>query len=218
MKEPYYKHVIFDLDGTLTDSQEGILNALVHSLNSLGINPGAKEKLVNYIGIPLQELFRVHFSVSGARLEEAVNHFRAYYREKGVYENKLYDGITDLLDALFSRSLLYVATAKLESNAILILEHFNIKRYFKGVAGADAAGTNAGKTYLVKKLLSTYPIETGNATVMVGDKSMDIRAAHDCQIQSVGAAYGYGSGEEIREAAPSFIANNVKELSEILLR
>ncbi|MFO7655483.1 MAG: HAD hydrolase-like protein [Bacteroidales bacterium] len=218
MKEPFYKHVIFDLDGTLTDSQEGILNALVYSLKSLGIDPGAKEKLVNYIGIPLQELFKDHFSITGDCLDEAVKNFRTYYRQKGVYENKLYDGITSLLDVLYSGSLLYIATAKLESNAILILEHFKIKDYFKGVAGADAAGANAGKTLLVKKLLSTYSIETGNSTVMVGDKSMDIQAARECGIQSVGVVYGYGSEEEILQAAPDFIAGDVNELTDILLR
>ena len=217
MNKPVYKNIIFDLDGTLTDSQEGIVKSIIAALKALGINAGKEENLAKYIGIPLQELFQKHFNIPESKLESAVFHFRDYYMRQGIYENRLYPGIKEMLDSLVVSSKLFIATSKLENNALIVLRNFKIDHYFSGIAGANAAGTHSGKTYLITRLLNEYHLEAKSSIVMVGDTIMDIRAANECNIDSIAVTYGYGSLEEINAYKPTYLAHTVNELKEILL-
>lgn len=217
MNKVKYKNIIFDLDGTLTDSKQGIINSVYAACNKLNVNiPGSGHFHLS-IGIPLQEYFRTTIGISDEKIDEAVQYFREYYAQKGVYENQLYDGIENLLRDLSADAGLFIATSKLEKYALVVLDHFNIRKYFTGIAGADASGIHAGKTELVRKIIRLHSIGNSDATVMVGDKKMDIDAANDCGIESIGITYGYGSKEEIIRACPTFVAASVEELGILLL-
>ncbi len=216
MNKVKYQNIIFDLDGTLTDSKQGIINSVYAACNRLNVNIPASAHFHMNIGIPLQEYFRTTIGIPDEKIDEAVRYFRQYYGQKGVYENRLYAGIEDLLSNLSVISELYIATSKLEKYALVVLDHFNIRKYFNGIAGADASGTHAGKTELVRRIITLHKIDKSGATVMVGDKKMDIDAANDCKIESIGITYGYGSKEEITGACPTFTAASVEELGIML--
>lgn len=217
MQKVRYKNIIFDLDGTLTDSKQGIINSVYAACRKLKVAIPESGSYHLSIGIPLQEYFRKTIGIPEEKIVEAVTYFREYYVKKGVYENRLYPGINRLLEDLSQVAGLFIATSKLEKSALVVLDHFNIGRFFNGMAGADASGTHAGKTELVKRIMTLHHIEKGNATVMIGDKKMDIDAAHDCGIDSIGIIYGYGSTGEIETAGPTHIAGSVEELGKLLL-
>ena len=217
MNKPHYKNIIFDLDGTLTDSQEGIVNSMKAAMNALGRKIPGQNLIRGFIGIPLQELFLNHFRISAGELEKAVFHFRNYYTEKGIFENKLYPGIEELLIQLNQGSTLFVATSKFEKNALRVLRHFNMDGFFTGMAGANSSGTHSGKTELVEKLLNDFHINRDATTVMVGDTTMDLKAAEACNIDSIGVTYGYGLINELAKCNPTYLVNSVEELATILL-
>ncbi|MBN2213872.1 MAG: HAD hydrolase-like protein [Bacteroidales bacterium] len=212
-----YKNIIFDLDGTLTDSKQGIINSVYAACNKLKVNIPGSGNFHLSIGIPLQEYFRKTIGIPDELIDDAVKYFREYYGKKGVYENRLYPGIDSLLCSLSTAARLYIATSKLEKYALVVLDYFNIRKYFRGIAGADASGTHAGKTELVRRIMTRHNLDNGNLTVMIGDKKMDIDAANDCGIESVGITYGYGSVEEIKSSCPTFTASGVEELGCLLL-
>jgi phosphoglycolate phosphatase len=217
MNKVKYKNIIFDLDGTLTDSKQGIINSVYAACSRLNVNIPESGHFHLSIGIPLQEYFRTTIGIPDEKIDDAVHYFREYYGQKGVYENHLYTGIEKLLINLSADTELYIATSKLEKYALVVLDHFNIRKYFTGIAGADASGIHAGKTELVRRIIKLYSIDNPGATVMVGDKKMDIDAANECEIQSIGITYGYGSKEEISRACPTFVASSVEELGTLLL-
>ncbi len=217
MRNIRYSNIIFDLDGTLTDSQQGIINSVHAACRKLRVSIPESGGFHRSIGIPLQEYFRKTIGIPDKNIDEAVKAFRDYYGKKGVYENRLYTGIDDLLKNLSAVAGLFIATSKLEKYALVVLEHFNIKRYFTGIAGADASGSHAGKTELVERIMTVHHLGHENNTVMVGDKKMDIDAAKDCDIASIGILYGYGSAEEIMSAGPTYMAGSVGELGRLLL-
>ena len=217
MQKVRYINIIFDLDGTLTDSKQGIINSVYAACRKLKIGIPESGIYHHSIGIPLQEYFRKTIGIPEEKVDEAVTYFREYYGKKGVYENRLYPGISRLLENLSKVARLFIATSKLEKSALVVLDHFNIGRFFNGMAGADASGARAGKTELVRRIMTLHHIEKGNVTVMIGDKKMDIDAAHNCGIDSIGIIYGYGSTEEIKTAGPTHIAGSVEELGKLLL-
>lgn len=216
MNKTRYKNVIFDLDGTLSDSKEGIINSLKYSSEKMGIKPPSEEKLISFIGIPLQEVFSTFFSFYNADLEQAVKYFREYYKEKGIFENTLFQGADHLIRDLSENSSLFIATSKLEKFAIVVLQHFGLFSYFKGICGADAEGINAEKSILLKKTMNTFHIDKGSSSVMIGDTIMDIDAAKKCGIHSIGVTYGYGNEQKITELKPDFVADSIEKLRGIL--
>ena len=217
MMKATFQHIIFDLDGTLTDSKQGILNSIAYAANKMGLRIPEGNEMISFIGTPLQDLFYGNFGLNPAETNEAVNHFRKYYSETGLYENFIYPGITDLLKNLTKYSDLYIATSKLEKYALAVLKHFDLLKYFKGFAGADAAGLHADKTELVNKVITANKLRNSGLTVMTGDRFVDVEAAANCGIYSIGVTYGYGSLDEIMSAKPDYIASNAEELSRILL-
>ena len=217
MNHAKYKNIIFDLDGTLTDSKQGIINSVYAACKKLEVTIPGSGNFHLSIGIPLQEYFRKIIGIPAERVDEAVIYFREYYGEKGVYENRLYEGIDNLLRNLSTGARLFIATSKLEKYALVVLDYFNIRKYFSGIAGADASGIHAGKTELVRKIITLHHIDDRETAVMIGDKKMDIEAANDCGIDSIGIIYGYGSADEIKTACPTHMAASVEELGKLLL-
>jgi phosphoglycolate phosphatase len=212
-----YKHIIFDLDGTLSDSREGIFKAYYYTAAKLNLSVPADDKLATLIGPTLQKGFSDVFGLSGDKLNEAVQAFREYYGEKGLYENTLYKGIRELLEEIaLTGTPVYVATSKYEVYANRVLEHFNILSFFSDIAGADYNGHYANKTALVSSLLLRNGIHDPGEVVVIGDTRYDIEAASDLELDSVGVSYGFSTFEEIEKLNPDYIARDVDELRELL--
>lgn len=214
----YYKHIIFDLDGTLTNSKQGIVNAAIYAFRKMGIDKPPVDELNRLIGIPLQEYLKIDGVLKDEQINEAVNHFRKYYAEKGAFENKPYLGVLELLKELKDKGVnMYISTAKYEKYAKVVVDHFNISPYIKDLVGADAAGLHATKTELTASIISRNNITDLKHTVMVGDKDIDMQAGKNTNIDTIGVTYGFGSVEEILNEKPTHIINSVNELSVLLI-
>ena len=184
-----YQTILFDLDGTLTDPGIGITNSVMYALEKFGIQVSDRSTLYPFIGPPLQDSFETFYGFSKADAEIAVTYYREYYRDQGIYENKLYDGISELLQMLCDagRKLL-VATSKPEEFAVRILEHFQISGYFTYIAGADMNGPRTQKADVISYALASGRVAERSSAVMVGDRAYDIVGAKQNGIDSIGGA------------------------------
>ena len=194
-----YDFILFDLDGTLTDSAEGIVNSVVYALERKGIPYASKRELRRFVGPPLQASFREYCGFSEEEAKEAVRIFREYFTEKGIYENTVYEGVPEMLQALYEFGFtLAVATSKPEAFAKQILERFDLAKYFTVIAGASMDGTD--KPTVIRQTLSRLHTEPSSRVLMVGDREHDIFGAKEVGVSSLGVLYGYGSEEELKEA------------------
>jgi phosphoglycolate phosphatase len=213
----WYKHIIFDLDGTLSDSREGILNSYRYACEKLGIDVPEKDNLMSLIGPPLQKGFEDRFGLRGEAVGEAVKVFREYYSSKGLYENVLYDGMKELVqDLARAGACLYVATSKYDVFARQVMQYFQIDSCFADIAGADYEG-RVTKIDLISELLRRHGILDPADVVMIGDTKYDVLAAAELEIDSVGVTYGFSTEAQMEELNPDYIARNVSELRRYLL-
>jgi phosphoglycolate phosphatase len=218
MMKALYKHVIFDLDGTLSDSREGILNAYYYTFDKLNIKIPDEELLMTLIGPPLQKGFSDLFALKGAENDNAVKLFREYYASKGLFENKLYEGIEKLIENLnLAGASLYVATFKYSLYANQVINYFGIANYFVEISGADYNRYDAKKVDLIAGLLRRNAILDPSEVVIIGDTHYDIEAAAELSIDSIGVTYGFCTPEEISSFDPDYIAADVNDLHRILL-
>lgn len=212
-----YLHVIFDLDGTITDPGTGITRSIQYALGKYGISEKT-EALYKFIGPPLRESFMKYFGFSREQAEEAVSYYREYFSVTGIFENEVYPGISELLTALSSGgSRIYMATTKPLVYAEKILHHFDLHRYFTSIAGSNLDGTNGAKNELISGLITGYGIADPLTAVMIGDRSYDIEGAKANRISSIGVSWGYGEPGELNDACPDYIVDNIADLAKILL-
>jgi len=212
-----YKNILFDLDGTLTDSCSGIVNALKYSLDKMGIQEDDTEKLKSFIGSPLVKLYPEHYGFSDEDANRAVVYFREYYAEKGIYENTLYEGIDALLKGIKSSGRLCIlATSKLRRVATEVLAYLKIDRYFDEVAGSNPDGTLSEKDELIQHVIERGKYNRAE-TVMIGDRKFDISGARKNGIDSIAVMYGYGTKEELEKAGPTYFSNSVSGIMKIVL-
>lgn len=206
-----YDVILFDLDGTLTDSAEGIVNSVVYALERKGIPYTNKQALRCFVGPPLQDSFRDYCGFSEEQVKEAVRIFREYFTEKGIYENKVYEGVPQMLSALCEAGYtLAVATSKPEAFAEQILVRFDLAKYFKVIAGASMDGTT--KPVVIRQALARLGVEPSARVLMIGDREHDVLGAKEVGIASLGVLYGYGSEEELREAGADYIVQKPAEI------
>ena len=214
-----YKHIIFDLDGTLSDSRRGIFNAYNYTFEKLNLKSPDEAVLMSLIGPPLQKGFADVFGLQGTANETAVKVFREYYASKGLYENTLYEGIKELLQKLNTAgALLYIATSKYNLYAQQVLRYFAIDGFFSDVSGADYGGYHASKVDLVAGILRKNNITDPMNVVIIGDTRYDMDAAAELEIESIGVTYGFSTREEIMSFNPDYVADSVDELEHLLLR
>jgi len=208
--------LIFDLDGTLTDSQAGILGCLETALRAYSIP--WQGSLDWFIGPPAGESFeRLLPDASPAHRNEVLQHYRRCYRERGWKENAVYPGMRELLAALHARGArLYLCTSKREEFMRLILDHFELAPLFSGVIADSGASEHHDKADLLRDLIAAHNIEHAHAA-MIGDRLFDVQAARTTGVASVAVLYGFGSPEELRAAKPDAIVSSVAELAETLL-
>lgn len=218
MTAAVYEHIVFDLDGTLSDSRKGIFNATVYMAEKMGLQKPDAARFTALIGPPLQEGFRTVYGLSEDRINCAVKAFREYYSERGLFENELYPGIPALLNKLVAAGChLYVATSKLETYAREIIRHFKIDKFFTDIAGADYNGLKAGKESLILSLFQRNGIYNPDHVVLIGDSKYDIDAANAIGIDSIGVVYGFNSREDMLDYNPDYIAGDVDDLYGLLL-
>lgn len=211
------KYILFDLDGTLTDSAEGITNSVAYTLNQYGIQVEDKSSLNVFVGPPLVESFMKYYGFDQEKAKKSVWIYREYFEKQGMFENAVYPGIQELLAGLKTDGYkLYVATSKPEIYAKQILEHFGLAEYFEMIGGADMEETRVHKGDVIRYVLESCQLTNPDEIVMVGDRENDMNGAKQNGIESVGVLYGYGSREELESAGACHIAADVKELGEVL--
>jgi phosphoglycolate phosphatase len=210
------KNILFDLDGTLTDSKEGIVNSILYALDELDIQEKLIGELDSFIGPPLRDSLKKRYNLPDELTDKAMIDYREYFSEKGLYENTVYAGIPQLLEFLFSQGYrLFVATSKPTVYADKILRHFKLNKYFTGITGCNLDSTRTDKTEVIAYVVSVYQLDP-DSSIMIGDRKHDIIGARNNLMKSVGVTYGYGSFEEISLQKPDFIVNNCNELKQIL--
>lgn len=208
------KAVLFDLDGTLTDSGEGIINCAIYALERLGLPVPPREEMRVFVGPPLHETFQ-KFGVLESQAEEAVRIYRERYIPIGKFENTPYPGIREVLETLKNKGYqLYVATSKPEKTSVEILEHFDLAKYFDRICGASMDLSRNSKEAVIAYLLE----ENGRADniTMVGDTKFDIIGAKAHGIPAIGVSWGYGEVTDMETAGANAIAHTMDELLELL--
>ena len=213
-----YKNVLFDLDGTLTDPYMGITNSIIYSLKYYpDIEVPKREALKPFIGPPLYASYMKYFGMDKKTAEEAVEHYREYYRVKGKLENELYEGIPELLSALKERGAkVTMATSKPKIFAHEIAEHFGIKKYLDYICGSTLDGSFIEKHDIIARVMEIGGFSE-RETVMIGDTLFDIDGAKRNFIDSVAVTYGYGDTEALLNCGATATVGSVKELAEFLL-
>ena len=208
------RSILFDLDGTLTDSGEGIMNCAVYALAHFGIPAPSEAELRTFVGPPLTETF-ARFGVPNDRLEEAVRVYRSRYLPIGKFENHPYPGIRELLEKLKADGhTLFVATSKPETTSVEILQHFGMDGYFEKICGASTDFSRNSKEAVIAYLLEKSG-EKENM-VMVGDTKFDIIGAKHHGIPAIGVSWGYGKVDEMVAAGAAAIADTPQQLLALL--
>ncbi len=211
--------IFFDLDGTITDSGDGIKNSAAYALNKYGIEVADKSELAKFIGPPLIGSFEKFYGMTHEEADQAVVYYREYYAVKGIFENSLYDGVLGMLEALKKAGKTVVlATSKPEVYAKQILEYFKIDHYFKHVCGSEMDHRRTDKYEVIEYALETAEVTDRSRVIMVGDRYHDIEGASKAGLNSVGVTFGYGSREELEGAGADYIADSASELTELLLK
>lgn len=208
-----YSTILFDLDGTLTDPAEGIVNSILYALEKMGIEETDREKLLPFIGPPLAESFRVYYGFSQDEATRAVTYYREYYADKGIFENRLYPGIPEFLAALNQAgATVALATSKPEVYAEQILQHFGIASQFDFIGGSLLNGQRVQKGEVIAYVLSALPARSENSVLMVGDRKHDVIGARENGLPCAGVLFGYGGREELTEAGAVYLADSVHAL------
>lgn len=208
-----YKYILFDLDGTLTDPKLGITKSVAYALKSYGIEVEDLDSLLKFIGPPLKDSFVKYYGFSEEQGVEAVERYREYFKPYGIYENKVYDGVENMLAKLVKcGKKVILATSKPTVFANVILEHFNLKQYFTCVVGSELDGSRVKKGDVVAEALRQAGVTDKSVAVMVGDREHDIIGAKENEIDSVGVLYGYGDRTELETAGAGHVVESVEEL------
>ncbi len=211
-----FNYIIFDLDGTLTDPSEGIINSIVYALKKMNINFKDREFLKKFIGPPLHESFMKYFNMNKEKAFLAVKYYREYFSEKGIYENKIYPGIKELLMELKNKNkFLILCTSKPTVYAEKILKYFDIYECFNFIKGSNLDGTFTLKEELLKFILEKFKDKNRKEFIFIGDHELDVKAAKKFGIKIIAVTYGFGNFEKIKELKPDFIADSALELLRI---
>jgi phosphoglycolate phosphatase len=204
-------HLLFDLDGTLTDPKQGIVACIRHALRSMDVEIAPDIKLESYIGPPLRDTFR---SLCGddSDVEAAVAFYRERFSTIGLFENRVYDDIPLCLEQLRANvDTIHLATSKPAVYAERIINHFELERYFDVIYGSELDGRLGDKTELIHHILKREKLNAAN-TVMIGDRSFDVVGARNNNVRAIGVLWGYGSEAELDLAGAHQMCSHPAEL------
>ena len=207
-----YKNILFDLDGTLIDTGEGIINSIFYCIKEKNLKKISLEEAKLFVGPPLMESFIRVFHLTEEEARECVKTFRIYYSKYGKLECSPYPYIKEVLETLLQRGYrLFVATSKPTVFAEEILLHFDLAKYFSDIVGSNLDNSRSKKVDIINYVIDNYNLKRED-TLMIGDKDSDIFGAQKSGINSLGVLYGYGSLEEIKNACPTLMADNVEDI------
>ena len=208
-----YEYILFDLDGTLTDPGLGITNSVAYALKRWNIEVEDRKSLYKFIGPPLQDSFAQYYGFSAQDALRAVDVYREYFREKGLFENEVYPGVESMLKALKEQGkTLILATSKPEEFAIRILKHFHLDGYFTVMAGATMDTSRNKKGDVIAYALREAGVLDKSKAVMVGDREHDVIGANQNGLDSIGVLFGYGDRDELEKAGATYIAPTVEDI------
>lgn len=212
-----YDTILFDLDGTLTDSKEGIIKSVQYALGKMGITVEDREKLVPFIGPPLLYSFQHFYGLTQEEAHTAIGYYREYFERDGIFDNRVYDGMPALLQELHAKGkCLLVATSKPTIYADPIVRHYGMGDYFHAIIGASTDGTRTEKGQVIEEALrhTTTPKER---ILMVGDREHDVIGAREHDIDVAAVGFGYGTEAERRLHRPDYYCETVADLRAFLL-
>ncbi|UKI23922.1 MAG: HAD-IA family hydrolase [Anaerotruncus sp.] len=195
-----YSTILFDLDGTLSDSSQGIINSSIYALEKYDVNDYDMPLLRKFLGPPLHESFEKFMGFDKEKSLQAVKLYREYFSSKGLFENEIYGGVSDLLQNLKENGkALIVATSKPQLFTDRIMEHFNLAKYFDFIAGSNMDTTRSKKAEVIEYALSECNIKDKSKVVMIGDRAEDVIGAQTVGVNSIGVEYGYGTFDELKK-------------------
>ena len=219
-----YRYLLFDLDGTITKSEEGIFNCIKYALDWAGIPYPEQSVFRSFIGPSLYDSFVREFGMDDAKAKEMVAKYRERYNVVGLFEAEVYDKVADTLRSLKERGcVLSVATSKPTEPTLRILEKFDVRKYFDVVVGSNPDGTGSDKKNIISQVLASLEkdhslteemIKTGRVA-MIGDRRYDIEGGKACGLQTIGVLYGYGSREEFEAAGVDHLVETPDEILEL---
>ena len=220
-----YDYVLFDLDGTLTESGPGIMKGVQYALHTYGIDETDETKLRLFIGPPMIDSFMRFYGFDEADARKALLAYREYYNEKGVYENEPYPGIRDMLARIREAGIhMAVATSKPQNMVDIVLDHFDLRRYFELVVCGTDSGPLFTKTGVIAEVLKEFAQrdertvqEVTARAVMVGDRKHDIEGAKNNGLRTIGVSWGYAPEGELAETGADVITDDANALAEKLL-
>ena len=211
-----YSYVLFDLDGTISDSSEGITKGIKIALESMGIHEEV-ENLHKFIGPPLKYSFTTFYGFNEEQCVKAVKKYREYYSQTGLFENRAYDGVDELLKKIKeSGRKIAVATSKPEKFSIQILEKFGLLSYFDVVSGATVDGVRGDKSEVIEEALKRFGNPDKKDVVLVGDTRFDAEGAKQVGIECIGVLYGFGTRESLEQAGVNMIAERIEDIYSFL--
>ena len=210
-----YKVILFDLDGTLTESGEGITKSVQYALERIGKQEADLEKLKAFVGPPLTEMFMKYAQVDEETAKKAVEIYRERYSVTGIFENAVYPGIEDMLAQLKKKGyILAVASSKPEVYVKKILDHFGLTQYFTEIGGSEMDGRRTNKTEVIEDVLRRLNMDKHREQViMIGDKEHDVYGARKAGLECIAVSFGYGTKEELTNAEPLKIVDSAEEIA-----
>ncbi len=219
-----YKYLLFDLDGTITKSEEGIFNCMKYAMDWAGVPYPEPEVFRTFIGPSLYDSFANTLHMDDAQAKAMVAKYRERYNVVGLFEAEVYDGVADTLNKLKKNGcVLAVATSKPTEPTLRILDKFGVGKYFDVVVGSNPDGTGSDKKYIISQVLVKLRSEHGltdndienGFIAMVGDRRYDIEGGKACSLQTIGVLYGYGSREEFEAAGADHIVEKPGEILDL---
>ena len=215
MKQPY-DALLFDLDGTITDSKEGILNCFRYALEAFDVDGSDEHKMMQVMGPPLKESFMRIYGLTEAQTAIALQRYRERYTDTGIFENRLYDGIVQVLSACQQAGYkIALATSKPEVFSTRIIKYFALEQYFDFVTGASLDESRSTKEAVIAHILQAMHLEPARA-LMIGDRKHDLLGAQVCGVDAVGVLYGYGSRAELEAHPHVYLAEDMHALLQYL--
>lgn len=210
------KNILFDLDGTIIEPKEGIINSILYALDKMQIKEPNIGNLNKFIGPPLIDSFKEYYGLDNQMANKAVEYFRGYFSKKGIKENSLYENVDFLLNDMHRKKInLFIATSKPTVFAKQIVKAYKLDNVFQQIIGSNLDNTRANKDEIIHYALNENQL-IKSETIMIGDRNFDIIGANKNGIESIGVTYGHGTEKELKDSGADYIIHTVRELNELL--
>ena len=216
-----YRYLFFDLDGTLWDSREGITKAVRYALEQMGYESPDLQDLNKFIGPPLTESFPEYYGMTMEQVRKSVGYFREYFTKTGIYQNRLFDGVPEMLKTLKDAGrILCTASSKPEAHVKITLDYFHITDYFDHICGATLDESRSGKKEVLEELIRRIGLaeeELHKEVLMIGDRKHDVQGAAAFGIPCLGTSMGFAPEGELESAGALAIVNSLQEMTDYIL-